>query len=333
MNPMQRQLKKKPGVIDVHTHVGINLPAYVSLSYPYALSVEDLLIRMKLAGIDYSVVFPYGSPYYSAKSFVAGKAQRDPQTLSALPFERANRSLCREVYEIFPEARQRLLPFAMFDPSRKPSAQATFLRSLSQDYRIYGLKTVTSYNRSYIRDLWGKGRALVDFAAERDLPLLLHCAVHPEDPWANVFDILRLARERSDVRLCIAHSCRFDQRALAEAHRLPNCFVDLSAFHIHCQLARQNHPAIAPKKVRFKADYRRPLTVMRKLAQTYPGTILWGTDTPAYYWFGTFLDAAGKEMTARLPCKSDTEAKALQRLSRRMITEIAGQNTLRFLFG
>ena len=87
-------------VIDVHTHVGVSPGGYISQGYPYCLSLEDLAIRMKILGISYSVVFPFGSFYY-ALSRTKEKKVRGSGRISRFPYELANQNLLNEIFEIF----------------------------------------------------------------------------------------------------------------------------------------------------------------------------------------------------------------------------------------
>jgi hypothetical protein len=56
---LKKLLERGEVIIDSHTHVGISPKFYYQFGYPYALSLEDLIIRMELSGIDYAVVFPF----------------------------------------------------------------------------------------------------------------------------------------------------------------------------------------------------------------------------------------------------------------------------------
>ena len=128
----------------------------------------------------------------------------------------------------------------MFDPSREAEKQVDLLEELSEKFPIYGLKTVTTYIQAYVNDLETKGRPILDFAQKRQLPIIFHSSVHSADPWASVYDIVDFAERHADLRICIAHSVRFVEPVLAKANRLNNCFVDFSAFIIHCKLVMQN---------------------------------------------------------------------------------------------
>lgn len=319
-------------VIDVHTHVGISPGGYISQGYPYCLSLEDLAIRMKILGISYSVVFPFGTFYY-ALTRSKEKKVRVSERISRFPYELANQNLFNEIFEIFPRYSELFLPFGMFDPSRKQAAQVGLLKTLTDRYPLYGLKTVTSYSQANVTDLLSeRGRCILEFAGDLDIPVTIHTSVAPGDPWANVFSILDVVSANPEVRFCLAHTCRFSKAALDTADQLANCFVDVSAFHIHCQLAVQGSPSIAEKDERFDADYDRPLQALKQLAEAYPHTLCWGTDTPAYYYINRWVDDRGKLHRSDLKCEWDVEALALKQLDGQTRRRIAYENPLRLLF-
>lgn len=336
--PSRKQIAERVlqdrGLIDAHAHLGADLALFGNGDYPYAISAEDHGVRMSLSGIAHTVCFPFlYSGYFRLSAFRGGRFARDPNGTSAFPYAFENERLCREIYEAFPEYAGRLLPFAFFDPGRKTREQAEGIRRLAARYPLFGLKTATSYIHSFVADLSGRARCLLDLAAELDVPVTLHCAVLPGDPWANVFDILKVVKARPDVRFAVAHTCRFDRRALDAAADLPNCFVDVSAFHIHCTLARQNHPAVAARRHRFPADYRNPGLALRQFAEAYPSTIIWGSDTPAHLWKSRFRNDRGEEVWMSLDCGPTTEADALRALPASLRRRIGRDNTVRFLFG
>lgn len=329
-----RRLGRRPGLIDAHAHLGADPALYYNGDYPYAISAEDHGVRMARSGIAATVVFPFlYTRYFQLAAFRRGVFRRDPRGGCRAPYEFENRRLCEEIYEAFPEYAGRLLPFAFFDPARRPREQVAAIRQLAARFPLFGLKTATSYQHSDVTALLGQGTCLLDLAAELAVPVTIHSAVLPGDPWANVFKILAVVRARPDVRFAIAHTCRFDRRALDAAHQLDNCFVDFSAFHIHCTLARQNHPAVAAKPHRFPADYRNHAAAMRRIAEVYPGTMLWGSDTPAHLWKSRFRNDRGREVWMNLSCGPDTELTELRKLPRQLRREIAHDNVVQFLFG
>jgi predicted TIM-barrel fold metal-dependent hydrolase len=331
---IRRRLAREADLIDVHTHVGIDPVNFARGDYPYGISGQDMLLRMESQGIDAAVCFPMlYTTYFRFHAFREGRFTRDPAGPSEFPYRAENENLCREIYEAFPPFAGRLLPFAFFDPARKPGEQAAFLKDLAEEFPLFGLKTATSYLQSHIASLLGRGRPLLDLAAERNLPLTIHSSVLPGDPWANVFEILKVARARPDIRFNLAHTCRFDRRALDEAAAIPNAFVDISAFYIHCTLAQRNHPAVARKAQRFPADYRRRADALKAIANAYPDTILWGTDTPFNLFKSRFFDERGTMVKIDLDCPPDGEIKIVRALPPALRRRIGRTNTLRFLFG
>ena len=329
-----RRTRKRGSLIDAHTHVGIDVRAFYGNDFPYCLCADDLMVRLDVNKLDVAVCFPMvHSEYFVPRHAPDGRVRRNTRSTGPFPYMVENEHLCHEIYDIFPDCAGRLLPFACFDPGRRPQEQAAFIEELSGRYPLFGLKTATSYLQSSVTRLLDKGRSLLDVAARLDIPVTLHTAVLPADPWANVFDALDVAAARPDVRFALAHTCRFDRRALDRADELPNTFVDLSAFHIHCLLAQQEHPCVAAGRDRFPADYGNPLATMQAIAEAYPATIIWGTDTPAHYWVSRFVDDQGVEMRAHLPCGPYTETRVLYMLPPALRKRIAHDNICRFLVG
>ncbi|MBC8453536.1 amidohydrolase family protein [PVC group bacterium] len=328
-----QKIRRNPILIDVHTHVGTDPASYQRGDFPYAQSAEDLIVRMDRWGVDTAVCFPFlYTTYYDKRAYLNGRIRKSRSDCSPAPYVNENRRICEEIYEAYPLCAGRLLPFGFFDASRNQTEQVKALHELADQYPLFGLKTASSYTQSPITDLLGKGERLVDFASEHDIPFMLHTAVVPDDPWANVFDILKVVKARPDVRFCLAHTCRFDRNALEQANELPNCFVDLSAFTIHCDLVQQNSPAVAAKPQRFPAPYTQPAKVMQKLADAFTQTMLWGTDTPAYCWMSRFTNAAGETKIMQLKCDTDAEINTFKKLPEKTRQRIGYDNTISYLF-
>jgi len=331
---MMERILAQPGLIDAHTHVGVDAALFYGGSFPYAMSAEDMVLRMDLTGVQYAVCFPWVySVYFSLPEFVGMRFVRSAGDLCPTPYRFENERLCQEIYEALPDTAERLLPFAFFDPAREPEGQVAALEALRERYPIFGLKTASSYLQSHIKELLSGGRSLLDFAARHDLPVTLHTAVIPGDPWANVFDVLDVVEARPDVRFALAHTCRFDRRALDRADSLGNCFVDLSAFHIQLKLAQQNHAAVAGGDSRFPADYTKHAAAMQAIVEGYPDTIVWGSDTPGNQFMSRFVDEQGKEHWMHLTCEVHRETDELRQLPETLRHRVGYANTVRYLFG
>lgn len=328
------RLRRDAYLIDVHTHVGADPVNYLRGDFPYAQSAEDLMVRLDRWGVDAAVCFPFlYSSWFNFDEFLQGRLAKSSSTESEAPYALENENLCREIYEAYPACAGRLLPFMFFDPGRDQAEQVEVLRRIASKYPVFGLKTASSYLQSHITDLLDSGSCLLDLAAEKNWPLMIHTSVMPGDPWAAVQAILKVVRARPDVRFCLAHTCRFDRRTLDEAAKLSNCFVDFSAFNIHCQLAERNHAAVVPAAERFPADYHHHAEAMTAIAEAYPDTMMWGTDTPYYCFMSRFVNDSGETVTVRLQCGTDTEINEFKKTPEQIRQQVGKENTLRYLFG
>jgi predicted TIM-barrel fold metal-dependent hydrolase len=316
-------------ILDCHNHIGISFNNYVATaSYPYSMSIEDLLVRMDFLGIDNSVVFPFESSYYP---LLGEKERLNTPAASSFPYEKENRNLMTEVFEIFPDYSHRFIAFAMFDPTNETAKQTELLEELYEKYPLCGLKTVTTYIQAFVKDFLKSDNKIRDFAIDKKLPLTFHCSWVDNDPWANVFDVLEIAKSLPELNFALAHTARFSQKALDMAADLPNCFVDISAFKIHCDLAVMKSPVVATGVDGFQADYADPASALAKLAETYPDTIIWGTDTPYHYFAQKFLDENGEIQDSRLMAPYDCEIKILCAIPEEAKRRISFTNTMKYL--
>jgi predicted TIM-barrel fold metal-dependent hydrolase len=146
-----------------------------------------------------------------------------------------------------------------------------------------------------------------------------------------VFDVLEIVESLPELNFALAHTARFSRKALEKAAVLPNCYVDVSAFKIHCDLAVRDSPVVATGSDGFEADYADPAATLAKLAETYPDTIIWGTDTPYHYFAQKYLDQDGNMQDSKLMAPYDAEIKILRALPEDIVRRISYDNTLKFL--
>jgi len=318
-------------VIDVHTHVGINVAACFAGNYPYCQSVEDLLYRLNANHVDGAVAFPLGPCSF----FDTGRFLRDQRRVPAsprlgpAPYAIENRCLCTEVYEKVPGAVGRVLPFACIDPGRFVQAQIQALDALMADYPVYGLKASGVSVQSSHRHLTGKGQAFLRLARERDLPVLLHSTAYEGDRYSHTRINLAVARACPQVRFCLAHCLGFDRVHLDEADALPNVWVDSAAMKI--QIEPQE--ILAPPERRFRSDYRDYRRVFADLVATYPETMLWGSDSPYYTYIEPRRYPDGSTVNFVLQGSYECERAALAAVSPAQAAQVANANPRRFLFG
>lgn len=265
------------GLFDVHTHVGLDAGFYLRGWSPYAAGAQQLLNEMDRNGIQNAVCFPFTLPS-AFDSMKFARENRIELLPGRFPFDLENQILLQEVERL--NADNRLLPFAMFDPGREIDQQLSNLQSLRG--RIAGLKSQTTTLRSPVRRLCDEAASLMHFAADNDLPIVLHTSVN--DPWAQVSDCLEVATAYPEVRFDLAHSLRFDRPLLERAAQMSNVWVDCSAHIIHCQLARSNSPAVAEPSRRMSCNYDDPAAVLVEIESMLQGRYLWGSDNPYMSW-------------------------------------------------
>lgn len=312
----------KESLIDVHTHIGVDILFYLKGYYPYAQDWPTLVDRGRAFGLSRFVVFPMISNFSLS---IAG--MRDGRFsleggLEHVPYALENRRHMVELTRRFPEYAGAALPFLIIDPSRRQSEQAEVLQTLGSEFKCYGLKIQATIIQSFVRDLLGSGACLLDVAEERNWSVLIHTSVHPDDPWSSVQDIIAVAKARPGVRFCLAHSCRFDRAALDQVAELPNAWFDCSAHRVHCQLAVNNASPIAPPERRFLSDFRNPAGVLHDLAMKYPSKLMWGSDAP----FDSYVD---DDFNLRSSYREEAgDLFALDAAARR---RVASTNTLEFL--
>lgn len=265
------------GLFDVHTHVGLDVGFFLRGWWPYAATAQQLIDEMDRNGIQSAVCFPFTLPTaFNAMTFA--RENRIELLPGRYPFDLENELLLREVERL--GAKHRLFVFAMFDPSREVKQQVANLQRLAG--RIAGLKAQTTILRSPVRMLRDEAAPLMHFAAENDLPVVLHTSVN--DAWAHVSDCLDVAAAHPQVRFNLAHSLRFDRPLLERAAQMSNVWVDCSAHIIHCELARSNSPAVAEVSRRVHCNYNDPASVLVELESLLRGRYLWGSDNPYMSW-------------------------------------------------
>jgi hypothetical protein len=268
-----------PLTYDVHTHIGADQGFYLRGWRPYAAGVPDLLACMDEHGIDRAACLPFTLP--SAFDAVAFADQGKVELLPGrVPFDRENRLLIEEI-DAF-AARERLYPLAMLDPSRKVAEQLSNLERLGG--RIAGLKLQSTIIQSPVRNLIESGRELMEFAAQRRLPVLLHATIWSQMVHAQVSDCLAVADAFPNVRFCLAHSLGFHAEYLRMAAARPNVWVDCAAHLANCELARSGSPIIAPLGRRIDADYSNPVQVLEAVHARLGARYLWGSDNPFMSW-------------------------------------------------
>jgi predicted TIM-barrel fold metal-dependent hydrolase len=322
-------------IIDIHTHSGINVAAFIKGEYPYCQSVEGLRYRQKLCGVDFTVTFPSSSQgYFDLHRLVAdGVAVPAERPFSPVPYQLENRLLFTEIYGHCKDSSDRLMPFVMIDPGREVAAQIKALEELESEYPIYGIKVAPVQCQIPVTALLEEGRELMAFAAERDLPMLFHVTVHAEEQYSQASDTFRVIERYPMIRYCLAHCIGFDRELLERAGDMSNVWVDTSALKIQVQATHENQEFMAPPGERFDWDYSDHRSVMRSLVERFPETIVWGSDSPAYTYISRRLQGEGTYFEFRLQGTYEDEKAALDALPEDLKNRAGTENAIDFLFG
>jgi len=241
--------------------------------------------------------------------------------------------LFTELFHYCPEHQEQLLPFVCVDPGREVRGQLDALCALEREFPIYGIKVSPVLCQSPVTALLQQGEPLLAFARDRDLPVLMHVTVHPEEVYSQVSDALRVIERHPELRFCLAHCAGLSRRFLEQADTAPNVWVDTSALKIQVQLAHENHPIMAPPSERFDWNYADHRQVMRELVCQFPDTIIWGTDSPAYSYIARRLQGADQYTEFRLKATYEDEKAALDALDAAARERACSTNTSAFLFG
>ena len=321
--------------IDIHTHVGISIKAYAATEFPYCQSIEGLAHRQRANGVQASVVFPFSSDlYFDLPTLInAGRCEPSEVPLSSTPYEQENRMLMTEVFDFCPEHSDTFLPFVCMDPLHAVPGQVAALRNLEEDFPIYGVKISPVACQAPVTCLLSEGAPLLEFATARNLPLLFHVTTHPEERFSQVADTFKIVEQHPELRFCLAHCLGFNQEFLDRADATPNVWVDTAALKIQTQLAHENSPIMAQPADRPDLGYSDHKRVLQQLADRYPNTIIWGSDSPYYSFISRRMQAPGQYSEFRLKATYEDEKAALDALSETRRWQVCNANSRRFLFG
>ena len=321
-------------VIDIHAHAGISIRLFAQGGFPSSSSVEDLYYRQHVNGVDYSVVFPRSPElFFDIPEYVeTGKLIPSMRPLSVAPYVQENRILLNEVFRFCPERANHFLPFVSVDPGRKIHEQLNALRAMEQEFPIYGLKIVPIACQSMVSKLLEEGEVFLEFAHERNWPILFHVTADPGEGFSGAEDTFQVLEKHPEIRYCLAHCIGLHRGYLDRADSMPNVWVDTSALKIQVQLAHENSPVMATPPNRLECDCSDHLKVMQALVQRYPRTIIWGSDAPAHSYISRRLQAEGYYREFRLKGTYEDEKAAWDILSQSERDQL-GLNALQFIFG
>ena len=321
--------------IDSHSHVGVALKMYCRMEYPYAETAEGIYYKQLSSGVDVNVIFPFSVDlYFDQKSLLEGEMIPAENPVSDTPYKVENRILMREIFDFRPKISKRFIPFISVDPARDVRGQIEELERLECEYPIYGIKINPVGCQSKALALLNEGEVFLDYAASRDIPFIFHAVTVPTDIYSQASDILEIARLRPDLRFCLAHAMIFNKAALDEADAMDNVWVDTAALKIQMDLTNiLVEDGVIERASLVDADFADHAKLAEFLCESYPETILWGTDSPAYTFHCERFQGEGNIQRFSLDGSYEDEVLALNSLSIGMREKVSNTNTLNFIFG
>ncbi len=321
-------------VIDIHNHIGSSLKAFACREYPYAQSIEGLYYRQLACNVDVSVVFPCSPDlFFEPVELLTGSRVPARRPLSDVPYGTENAMVLNEVFEFCPELQHRFIPFICVDPGREIPAQIRALERLDERYPLYGIKISPVFCQSRIIELLDAGRDLLDFARERDLPLLIHSSADIQEIYTKPDDLFAVIAANPDLRFCLAHCLNFDRRYLKRMAESPNVWVDTAAIKIQVRMIQENYAIVRPPEHRLDVDYSDYRRAMIGLVDAFPDRVIWGSDSPYYVYICRRKQAEGRYAEYRLKATYEDEKAALDALAPHLRVKVANTNSLSFLFG
>ncbi|MFC1479809.1 amidohydrolase family protein, partial [Planctomycetota bacterium] len=264
---------------------------------------------------------------------VKGNVKPASNPLSPVPYQTENTRVMQEVIDFCPELSRAFIPFVCVDPARKTKEQVEFLCSLEESYSIYGIKVNPVLCQSKIKSLMDEGACFLEFARERDIPFLFHVNPFSNEEYSSAEDAFKVIEKNPDIRFCAAHCILFHEEYLVKAENMENVWVDTAALKIQVQLVNDKSPIIEDFDVLMEGDYSNHISIMRTLAERFPDTLIWGTDSPAYSYICTRKQGEGNFSLFNLKAEYGDEAEALNGLSGDLREKVGSENARRFLFG
>lgn len=295
------------GIIDCHSHCGVLNHNFYKNIYPCTQSVEDLAMKMNIAGVDWSICFPMpNSSNSSSGSFSADD----------VPFEKVNEYFLMEVGSFG----SKVVPFVYVHPLAGVERQCERIHEWSMNNEIYGMKFSCNGTGANIRDF--KNSDLMSLLASNDWPILFHSSRSDD---CNPLSALELSELYPGTRICVAHSGRFFCDFWDNVGVFDNVFVDISPFLLSCIDMTE---FLSSRSV-LDFDYSEPVKVLRGLYSLLPTRLLWGTDEP---WTKISRSLSNNGSFKILGASYVEEKKFLDTIDDEIREAIAWDNPIKFLF-
>lgn len=310
--------------IDCHTHVGLFLKSLFDDKYPASGDVINLIERMDLHHVDYSIVFPFPDYYTQGDKTLYEKMML---IIGDTPYKYTNERMITEIEQL---NISRLLPFFMFSINYAIDAQIEYMSKYAETKKIFGLKYYPDSDMRKVDDLLKDGSEFIDFLIKYNLPLVIHCsegASTNSNGFSNPLDMICIAENNPKLRLCIAHMGQFNKELIdiIRTKKLNNVYLDTSPILHLC-----NVRIINGLKNCLDLDYSDPLEVIKKMHELLPNNIIWGTDYPYTYTCNLNNEIHNKDFSR---FSYNEYYNLFNKIPVEIKERISNKNTIKFLFG
>ena len=310
--------------IDCHTHVGLFIKSLFDDKYPASGDVINLIERMDLYEVNYSVVFPFPDHYTKSDNSLYEKVML---LIGDIPYKLTNERMINEIEQL---KITRLLPFFMFSINYAIEEQIEYMSKYAKSKKIFGLKYYPDSDMRRVDTLLTDGNKYIEFLLKYNLPLVIHCsegASTNNNGYSNPLDMIQIAENNPELRMCIAHMGQFNKQLIdtIRIKKLNNVYIDTSPILHLCNVRQING-----LKNCLNLDYNNPLEVIKSVYELLPNNIIWGTDYPFTYTCNLNNTKHNKDY---LRFSYDEYYKFFYSIPNDIREMISSKNAIKFLFG
>jgi len=307
------------GVIDAHTHSGgVDLYNMYCGRMPFVQSVDDLVYKAEMAGVEKVITFPFPSTgYYDTRKLIE-TGEIYSSGLQDFPYQIENEILIKscEPYK------NKIIPFLCIDPNRKQKEQLELLDKYWNKGKFFGIKLHTLATNSVATDILLSDFA--DFIEKNDIPLIIHCGII--DKFSHPNNIIELSKSLSSTRICIAHLARLDENVIEKVAANKNLFTDCSSWLQICDFVKE-------KSCEFSLNNRINISSVSESLLNYykilKDHLIWGTDEP----WTNYIDKKINHNSSHNYSEEITVLSELYKLSPEAVLMITKNNTEKFIIG
>lgn len=315
-------------LFDCHMHFGIMLSSFFNDKLPSCQNIQGIIEKLMIPPINTGIVFPFPNDFIGNEVLDDVENNRIVRHIfENVPYMISNERLIREIEQT---EQFNLLPFLMFSLKYGIEEQIDFLEECVENHYIYGLKYYADSDNLNLKDFSINAKPFIKFMLKHDLPITFHVSggtVTNNQGVSSPIDLIKLAVEYPELRICIAHCAHFSKKVFSqlEAMKLKNVFIDTSPFLHLCNVRKVFY---SNNCLDFKYD--KPIDVLNEIINMLPENIIWGSDYP--FNFTCNLDSNNQDKSY-LPYSYEANISLLTSLSQDNQNLITHCNPLKYLFG